>query len=303
MDALSSVIDLAAVQGSLDLRCQLAGRFDIPHDSAGPGEAPFHLVLAGTARLQVRGKPDMTLKAGDFVLLPRGAAHTLYGLGEADAMPMMLDSLGALPERRNTDGAVELDLLCGRFTYASGTTDLLMHALPDVLHVSLTNEGAIDALNGIVAILRHEVALMRPGALAVVTALSQALFVMALRTYSQHEAIPSSLLGLLSHPRLSAAILAMIRSPHENWTVETLAARANMSRATFARQFSEKGGMSPIDLLTTMRMQLACNLLSSTDLALATVAERIGYLSESAFTKAFRKRVGVTPSAYRRSRH
>ena len=300
MDALSSIIDVASIRGSLDLRCQMAGRFTIPHERAEPGEAIFHLMLAGAAQIKVTGGPALKLVAGDLVLLPRGAAHALRGIGKHAAPPVHLDSTGPLLKRVNAEDGAEMDLLCGRFSYTHGPADLLMTALPDVLHVSLTSEDSIDAINGVVGLLRTEVMHMRSGALAVVTSLMQVLLVMALRIYTQREHISPSLLGLLGDPRLSTAILSMIRKPYEPWTVEALAKVANMSRATFARQVSEKGAMSPMDLLTTIRIHLSCGLLQTTDLVLADVAERVGYQSGSAFTKVFRKRMGMTPFAYRK---
>jgi AraC family transcriptional regulator, activator of mtrCDE len=300
MDALSKVIALTRIEGSLDLRCQMAGGFDIDHEQLQPGEAPFHLVLAGHAQLCLANGRIVQLHAGDFLLLPRGAAHIVRGLGTEQATPAQVDDSGPLTVRRNTDGPVDIDLLCGRFTYDHGAADLIMRALPDVLHVSLMEEGPLDELGSIVSILRNEVRQLRSGALAIVTSLSHVLFVMALRIHAQREGMPASLLALLGDTRLSQAILAMIREPEKAWTVETLAKQANMSRATFGRHFLEKGATSPMDLLTDIRVQLACNHLANSHLPVAEVAERVGYQSESAFAKVFRKRTGTTPHGFRR---
>ena len=302
MDALTNVIALAHIQGSLDLRCQMAGPFEVDIEEATPGEAPFHLMLTGTVQLKLPRGRNLKLVAGDFVLLPRGTAHVLHGTGEGRAAPAKLDDAGPLLQRRNTDGPGDMDLLCGRFTYEPGSADLLMGALPDVLHVSLAKEGHLGFLDGIVGLLRDEVTQLRPGALAIVTSLSQILFVLALRSYARREGIPASLLVMLSDHRLSAAVLAMVKEPQKAWTVDTLAHQANMSRATFARHFVEKGAMSPMDLLTTLRMRLACDLLQSSDMSTANVAERVGYQSESAFAKAFQRKVGLTPALFRRQR-
>jgi AraC family transcriptional activator of mtrCDE len=300
MDALSKVIALTHIEGSLDLRCQMAGDFAIDHQPLLPGEAPFHLVLAGLAQLVLANGQTTQLSAGDFLLLPRGAAHVVRGLGTDRARPTQIDADGPLTIRRNTDGPVDVDLLCGRFTYIHGAADLIMHALPDVLHVSLAEEGPLDELGSIVSILRNEVRQLRSGALAIVTSLSHVLFVMALRIHAQREGMPASLLALLGDARLSHAILAMVREPEKNWTVEALAAQANMSRATFNRHFLEKGATSPMDLLTEIRVQLACGHLAGSRLSVAEVAERVGYQSESAFAKVFRKRTGTTPHGFRR---
>lgn len=301
MDAFSKILALARIEGILDLRCHMAGRFDLPHDQLPPGEAQFHLVLSGSTRLDLSDKQALDLETGDFVLLPRGAPHNVRGTGVAESARTRSDDSGALLERRNTEGTGDVDLLCGRFRYARDSGELIMSSLPDVLHVSFSKDNSIDALSGLVALLRAEVQLLRSGAMTVVTALNQVLFVMALRTYAQREGMPPSLLVLLGDPRLSRAVFAMVKEPEKAWTVEMLAERSSMSRATLARQFAQKGALSPLDLLTTIRVQVASQLLETTELPLGEIAERVGYQSESAFSKVFQKRTGLTPFGYRRN--
>ena len=300
MDALSKVIALTHIQGSLDLRCQMAGSFELDHPQLIPGEAPFHLVLAGCATLLFARRKALELKGGDFVLLPRGIAHTVKGSGDERETTMVLDTSGPLPERRNTVGEADMDLLCGRFMYAPGAADLIMSTLPDVVHISFAEEGHLNFLQSVVAMMREEVKQLSSGALSIVTALSEVLFVLALRSYSKKEGIPPSLLALLGDSRLSHAVLAMTKEPQKPWTVDTLAKQASMSRATFARHFMERGATSPMDLLTTLRMRLASDLLAAGKLSSADIAERVGYQSEAAFAKAFRKKMGLTPAAFRR---
>jgi AraC family transcriptional regulator, activator of mtrCDE len=304
MDALSTVLDLARIKGSLDLRCQLAGSFALDHEPLVPGEAPFHLVLSGKANLELRDGTRLELAAGDFVLLPRGSAHIVYGEGDAQSSPIRVDDDGPIAVRRNTDGnEAELDLLCGRFTYSPGAADLIMSALPDVLHISFTKEDNLEALGGVVSLLRDEVLHLQSGALAIVTALSVALFALALRAYAKREGITGSLLVLLGDVRLSRAVLAMTKQPEKSWTLDMLAKQANMSRATFARHFSYMSNMSPMDLLASIRMQIACDMLENGNLPVSAVAEHVGYQSESAFGKAFQRKIGLTPASYRRQRN
>ncbi len=303
MDAFSRVVDLANVRGSLDLRCHLAGSFALDHEPAAVGEAPFHLVLAGRAEMKLPDGTTLELLAGDFVLLPRGSAHLMQSArGLPVGGPMRLEIDGPLPVRRNTDEEPELDLLCGRFTYTAGPSDLIMKALPDALHLRLAHDEELEGLRGVVSLLRTEVKHLQPGALAIVTALSQALFVLTLRAHAQREDMPASLLMLLADARLSRAVLAMLRHPEKVWTVASLAEQAMMSRATFARHFSAMGNTSPLELLTVLRMQTARDFLAQGQLTTADVAERVGYHSEVAFGKVFAQRIGVTPAVFRRQR-
>lgn len=301
MDAFSKVIDLAGVRGSLDLRCLLSGNFALDHEPAFAGEAPFHLVLAGRARMQLPDGQVLALEAGDFVLLPRGSAHLMQSASdEKPGGPMRVDTDGPLPIRRNTDAVPELDLLCGRFLYDAGSGDLIMRALPDALHLRLAQGDDMSGLHGVVNLLRDEVARLQHGALAIVTALSQALFVMALRAHAQRGDLPPSLLMLLGDGRLGRAVLAMLQHPEQPWTVASLAEQATMSRASFARHFAASSDLSPLELLTLLRMQMARKLLGQGQLATAAVGERVGYQSEAAFSKVFAHCAGMTPAMFRR---
>jgi AraC family transcriptional activator of mtrCDE len=300
MDALTRVLELAQVQGALDVRCQLAGGFSLDHMDAAPGEAPFHLVLGGSAAMELPGH-TVVMEAGDLLVLPRGTRHRVHDLRGRDvATTISLDHAGPFSIKRNTEGETELDLLCGRFTFAPDAGRLLFSALPEVLHMRLGSEHGIGALSGIVAMFRNEVARMEPGALAVVTALTQALFVFALRGQLRDGTMPPSLLGLMVDPRLSRALLAMLREPEREWTVAALAEQAAMSRATFARHFEARGNVAPHEVLTLLRMHLAAELLRRGELTAGAVADRVGYRSESAFGKAFTRVMGSTPARFRR---
>jgi AraC family transcriptional activator of mtrCDE len=300
MDALTRLLDLAAVRGVLDLRCQLAGGFSLDHVDTAPGEAPFHMVLAGSALMELPGRPGLRMDAGDLLVLPRGTRHHVRDPSRQAPVAPRIDRDGPLLIKRNTEDTVDLDLLCGRFTFAPDVGRLLFSARPEVLHVRLADRYGPHALAGIVELFRGEVARKEPGALAVVTALTQALFVFALRASLHEGNMPPSLLSLMGDPRLGKAILAMLREPAREWTVATLAEQASMSRATFARHFEARARLAPHEVLTLVRMHLAGELLRRGDLTAGAVGDRVGYKSESAFGKAFSRVMGTTPARYRR---
>jgi len=301
MDALTRILDLANVQGALDVRCYLAGGFSVEHDASFDGEAPFHLVLAGTAFMDLPGLPTVTMSPGDLIVLPRGTPHRVHDGGpRSSAVPVHIDRDAALDIKRNTLGPADLDLLCGRFTFAPDAARLVFDALPEVLHVKVSEEHGSAALDAVVAMFRDEVNRLEPGALAVVTSLSRALLVFALRARLRDGDLPPSLLSLMGEPRLGRSVLAMLREPEREWTVELLAREAAMSRATFARHFEARGNVAPHEVLTLLRMHLAGDLLRRGNLTAGAVADRVGYRSESAFGKAFVRVMGVTPARYRR---
>ncbi|MGF6606604.1 AraC family transcriptional activator of mtrCDE [Paraburkholderia sp. WSM4175] len=316
MDTLSRLIDLARPQASLDLRCLLSGAFDVDHAPLEAGVAPFHLVLDGSCVIETAGGEPLELQAGDFMLFPRGAAHRVRDVKRsAGGLPLTLGHDGMLPVRRNdvlettataahtpNDTAIHdgVDLLCGRFVYAPGSSALLLNVLPDPLHVSLGDAQTLDALPTMIALMRGEAERRQPGALAIVTALSHALFAMALRVHGERNANGTGMLALLTDARLGASVQAMLDAPERAWTISELGERAAMSRATYARHFNERAGVTVMDFLTQIRMAIASDLLLRTQRSAADIGEAVGYQSEAAFGKAFAQSVGVTPGRYRR---
>lgn len=300
MDALTQLIQLAHPQANLELRCQFEGAFSIDHEKRSAGDAPFHLVLSGTCRVKPKRGPALTLQAGDFVLFPRGGEHRIFALdNRAGKTPLRLDHDGMLALRSNGTGErIDVDLLCGRFDYQSGPAAMLLHALPDPLHVSLSDTHA-PTLQTLVTLMRDEAERRQPGALAIVTALSHALFALALRSYGEQQNGTANLLTLLADARLSASINAMLAEPARAWTIAELGDLAAMSRATYARHFQGKAGMTVGEFLTQLRMTKACKLLQETTRSAADIGMEVGYQSEAAFGKAFAQQMGVTPGRYR----
>jgi AraC family transcriptional activator of mtrCDE len=177
---------------------------------------------------------------------------------------------------------------------------LLLNALPDPFHVSLGGAQTLGALQTLIGLMRAEAEHRQPGALAIVTALSHALFAMALRVHGERNAATSGVLALLADARLGASVQGMLSAPERAWTIAELGDLAAMSRATYARHFNERAGVTVMDFLTQIRMTIACDLLRRTQRSAAEIGEAVGYQSEAAFGKAFAQSVGVTPGRYRR---
>jgi AraC family transcriptional activator of mtrCDE len=298
MDALTRLIQMARPQAGLDLRCRLSGRYEIPHDMAAEGIAPFHLILAGSCRIEANGT-TLHARAGDFILFPRGGTHLIRD-EDAPGTPgtFRMRSDGMLPLRRIGSGPADVDLLCGHFVHEPGPGDLLFRSLPDPLRVSLAGEES-KPLEAIVDLMRMEAAARRPGALAIVTALSQTLFAMALRHFGEQTDGGTGMLALLADARLSASVQAVLKDPGESWTIDALGKLAAMSRATYARRFRDVSGMTVFEFMTRARMAMACDLLRHTRRSVGDIGMEVGYQSEAAFGKAFRAQVGQLPGQYR----
>ncbi|HEM7888603.1 MULTISPECIES: cupin domain-containing protein [Burkholderia] len=310
MDALSQLLSLGRSHVELDVRCLLGGPFAMPHDPLPSGEAAFHLVLAGTCRLRTAEGRTLQLADGDFVLLPAGGAHELLDAGAGRSRPALREH-GAgggavLPVKTNLDpaepGGASVDLLCGRFVYARGAGELLMRTLPHVLHVGLREASGFAPLQLLTSVLRTEASNGQPGAGAIVNALGQALLAYALRAYGRGARVPSGWLALAADARLGPSVQAVLQAPEKPWTVESLGDTSAMSRATYARHFRERAGMSVGAFVAQIRMMHACALLQDTQRGQAEIGQAVGYQSEAAFGKAFRAVLGTTPGRWRRAR-
>jgi AraC family transcriptional regulator, activator of mtrCDE len=146
----------------------------------------------------------------------------------------------------------------------------------------------------------HETRVARPGAEAVVNRLAGVLFVQMVRAHIEQSKSPPAMLAAIADKQVGAALELMHQAPQDGWTLEMLARRAGMSRSALAARFHQLVGETPMQYLTMWRMQRARGLLGETSLGTAAIAERVGYLSEAAFSKAFKKVVGKGPGGYRR---
>jgi len=307
MDALSQLLSLSRMSVQMDAHCLLAGKYAVAHETSAPGEAPFHLVLAGKCRVRsVTGWTD--LNAGDFLLLPHGDAHDVLpprSVQSKTSRPvhrLRLSQDSTLPIKGNvrSPSNADLDLLCGRFICAYGAGSMLLRALPPRVHVNLQDMASGELLGSLIALLQREATLAQAGALAVVNALGQAILTFALRHHGVDGSAPPGLLTIMADRRLGSSVSAVLQDSSRDWTIASLGEKVSMSRATYARQFRAKAGMGVSEFLLTVRMMRACDLIQHTDRGLAEIGQAVGYASEAAFGKAFQKIVGETPGRWRR---
>jgi AraC family transcriptional activator of mtrCDE len=176
---------------------------------------------------------------------------------------------------------------------------LVTAALPKAIVLSIGRGGLFDRMRMLVQVIDEELQAARPGAATIATELATALFVMMLRLHFEQSAASSGILRLLASPSSARAVTAMLRAPAHPWTLDELAAEAHVSRATLVRIFRREGDIAPLGFLSELRFGLARHRLGSTTGTLAQVAAAVGYDSESAFVRAFRKRYGISPGRLR----
>jgi AraC family transcriptional activator of mtrCDE len=307
-DWLSRLLEMIPVKGTLDYRCFLGAPWRIDFPASEFGEIPYHVILGGSAVLEdPEGSPTRKLIAGDILLFPHGSAHALHDGSDAAPAPARQRSTLTAVFHENDGIGDRLDMMCGRFILSAAHEPLVQSYLPRrlVLHAPENSAGAATPgtraqVMGLVSLMRTESATENLGGLAMLNALSTALFAISLRLASEVAESADGLLALAANPRLSPALTALFNEPARPWTLPELAQRCNMSRATFIRHFQERLGRSASELLTDIRMTVAANSLKAADMSTGAVAELAGYQSEAAFQRAFKHQMGITPAQWRR---
>ena len=250
--------------------------------------------------VELSGGQQVTLEEGDILLMPGGATHLVRSQG-ARVKPVAQTVIegGLLPIHRLGSDQPDVDMLCGSFRY--NRQSLLFSALPDYLVVSSRQWQADGQLAALIALLRSEADGQQLGARFFIDALSSALFTLILRAWLTQQTPAVGTFALLADKRLGKAWQAMLAEPGHEWTIDSLAAAATMSRATFMRAFVKVAGVSPWVLLTRLRMELAFNLLRQSHLSLLDIAAQVGYQSQAAFSKKFKETYGEAPGRLRSS--
>ncbi|WP_350277713.1 AraC family transcriptional regulator [Kribbella sp. HUAS MG21] len=289
-DVVASMRTGPADSGRTDVRGPWGLRF---RDSFG---ATFHLILQGTAWLLPRAGDPIPLGPGDAVLLPRGAAHALADHPDSP----LVDFDPTVEDPQDGPGARSL-LLCGTYRLDRERPHPVLSKLPDVVVVP-ADPGRHRSLHTAISILGEELDARPPGAAAVVPALVDALLVLILRAWFEDNDCPTDRgwARALTDPTVVQALELIHERPGAAWTVADLAADVGLSRAAFARRFTDAVGEPPLTYLSRWRMTTAARLLRDHDRPLARIAKEIGYTSEFAFAKAFKRDFGVPPGTYRK---
>ncbi|MFD6221285.1 AraC family transcriptional regulator [Nocardia asteroides] len=292
MDLLSDVLATARTgspASGMFVRHAPWGRAYPNIDSAG-----FHVVLQGSCWLTRPGADPIALGAGDAVFMPRGIAHELL-----DQLDSPVTETAGPADVRVVDGpGAPSTLLCGSYQLAADRTHPLLSELPEVVHIP-ARLGTHPALRAAVDLLADELTDAGPGADAAIPPLLDLLLLYLLRAQLAESRDTAGWAAAVADADISRSLRAIHDDPARGWTVESLGARAGLSRAAFARRFTALVGEPPLTYLTRWRMLTAARLLRDTDHPLSTVARRTGYGSEYAFGKAFKRAFGTAPGRYR----
>jgi AraC-like DNA-binding protein len=307
MDVLSESVNLLRTKGQLYGRLEFAAPwgFEFPG-----GKGICLMVTRGSCFLGVdQQAPLMPLVGGDFVFLSAPESYSLRSGPETPLRPIVeLISPEAFRRSRlmsyGGDAGPRASLIAGCFTFATPESEWLARYLPPVIHVSASAAHAPQWFQSTLQIIEAEIARDLPGSSAIVDRLAEVLFVQAVRTriLSPGRDESPSWLRALADPQMAEAVGLMHTEPDRAWTVTELARAVSMSRSAFAARFRELVGATPLDHLTEWRMVRAAGIIrEGRPLKLAALASAVGYESESAFGKVFRRVMGVSPGKYRRA--
>lgn len=288
-DLLSSVLSAYQLRAGVYDQPNLCGNWQF--GTYGHKRAAYHFVGAGQCWLHTRQSPEpQLLRAGDLVVLPHDAWHMLAAA----------DALEGDDHRMSSEGEGPFTtLVCGYFEFLAGNRNPILDALPEV--IVLSGEQAGRHLEVVGQLLIQEAAQAESlGTRTVLDKLADTLFVMVVRGYVNSLDEQRGLLAALADARLRKALAGIHREPASPWTLESLAQLAGMSRTSFAQRFAELVGTTPIEYLTRWRMTQAELLLRDPQVSVASVAEQVGYETEAAFRKAFKRVHGVGPGSVRR---
>lgn len=288
VDLLSSLLSRISLRGHVYSRPVGCGEWQV--NPSGAAQASYHLLAGGECWLHLRDQVEPTrLRQGDLVFFPRDSWHVL------SADRTLSDDLTRLPP---VDGGVQTRLICGMYRSDDQELERLLRGLPDFVVI---RAGEADTrISQVIGLLTSEEDPDAPGSALLLDSLSDVLLALIFRYCLQHGLISHGLLSALSDPRLAAVLAAIHAEPGADWDMEALAARAALSRSTFAERFRQTTGVSPGQYLAELRMQEASVLLRNERLSVAQIAERMGYATEAAFRRAFRRTVGRTPGEVRR---
>lgn len=294
-DSLSSILSAfhchISVSGELKADGAWAIRFPAPH------AIKFGAVVQGTCWHSIGQSGNMIqLEEGDVFIVNGGSPLYLA----QDPIRTPVDAVSAFAEGQSAvlGNGQDFHLLGGHVVLDAIGYRLLSESLPPIIHIAANSERA-RVLSWLLQQLVLESANNHPGSAAAQSPLAHLLFLHALREYLDRGDLTQGWLKAISDPQIAPAMQCLHHTPERNWRIEDLANASGMSRSRFVERFKMISGMAPITYLTFWRMQLAQTALMQGEPSLSALAFRLGYSSESAFSSAFKRTVGLSPAHYR----
>jgi AraC-like DNA-binding protein len=313
MDALTEVLNSVRIRSTVYCPVEIAAPWGL-HIEEESG-APFFILVKGSAFLMIEElNIHQYLKAGDFIIITKKCACKVSDSPQSEIMDLQewlrLNAPGVDGKYKVESRGEVTEFIGGTFFLENHESHPLLKVLPTYLHFSVApekngkNSKVVDWFGTTLDLIISEAASRRPGAEPIISRLSDILFIQAVRSYAitaSHEGSERpNWFTAATDPQISEAIANIHREPQNQWTVDRLATLSGMSRSAFANRFSELVGEPPLRYLSRWRMHKAIEMLQDGRLTTAEIASMVGYESEAAFSKAFKKWNGQGPGTYRR---
>ncbi|MDE7548797.1 AraC family transcriptional regulator [Acetobacter fabarum] len=270
-----------------------------------PGCAYFHFLAVGTAHLLTEDGAVQTLSAGNAVFLPQGSGHTIFSdpkavvldIDHCDVMPLSETVSAVKAGLSNTSHTI---FFSGCMAFDLGGLQGLVPLMPELMMIDATSQRYVELMPVLTA-MEKEACAGRVGDAGILARLADVVMAVIVRGWVECGCGNSSaFVTALREPRLSRAILALHRQPGHDWTVAELAAESGLSRSVFAKRFQETIGLTPLHYAGELRMRIARTWLAYDRMSIERVAERLGYASQAAFSRAYKRITGTSPGHSRR---
>ncbi|WP_169742668.1 AraC family transcriptional regulator [Paraburkholderia ferrariae] len=297
-DAFSDVLELIRVRGNTVFTCAASAPFGLRFPA---GKCRLHIIRSGSVAIEVEGDDEPYHAAqGDLVMLMHGHGHVISDrLGRSATLLTDL-ALHHYDRERLTIGHGDTTWLCGDFGFDGVLSQRLLSVLPPVLILKGLRERPFEWLELSCRFILDEALNPRAGAAAMISRLLDVIFVQLLRTWATDGTVGRGWLSGAIDARINPAMSAIHADPGRTWTVGDLAGLSNLSRSAFADRFQRVVGMAPLSYLTSWRLDRAAELLRYSRAPISDIANRVGYTSEAAFSRAFRGRYEMSPMQWRR---
>lgn len=317
MDALSDVLRLVRLTGAVFLDAEFSAPWCISapagvkvctqHMPQAQHVATYHLVTAGSCEVMFTGEAPWHAQAHDLIVIPGGDSHLLgsdLAAPRTDMTRLVAETMPEeVPRVSHGGGGEATRLVCGYLACDSALFKTLLAALPRLMIIGMQEGSARGQwLESSIQFSLAEYAAPSAGAGAVLAKLSELMFVEAIRRYA--EGLPPGQHGWLAGLRdqyVGRTLSLMHSQPAHSWTVDELGSRVGLSRSALGEKFTAMVGQPPMQYLAHWRLQLAADLLHSSRRTIGAIAADVGYDSEAAFSRAFKRELGAAPAAWRRS--
>jgi len=264
----------------------------------------FHVVTEGRCRVEVDGAESCVLRPGTVALIPHGEGHSL--LGEPAAIPIdLLDAPRELLSPRyellrHGGGGARTSMLCGLVRFDHPAAGDLLRLLPRVIYHDVTSPQA-EWIHSTLRVVAAEAQAMQAGGEALITRLADILVLDTVRSWFAKNLERRGWVGALRDKQIGHALTLIHRDPNRDWTLESLASAIGMSRSAFAARFTELVGAPVMHYVTRWKMHAAELSLREERASLSDIADRLGYSSEAAFSRAFKRVTGRSPGSIKRA--